>query len=267
MGTLVAILFLTGGCADATRRGTAAAPFDFAAARERMVREQLAARGIADPRVLATMRRVPRHEFVPAALRDRACDDEPLPIGHRATISQPYVVALMTELARLRPDARVLEIGTGSGYQAAILAELAREVYTIEIVEALGRQAQATLARLGYGRVQVRIGDGRAGWPSAAPFDAIIVTAAPATVPPPLLDQLAPDGRLVSPVGERDQRLEVHHRTSGGIEVERVAPVAFVPMAGAARNDPAKSLSHDPSRRRSRHPGAASGVLARAAST
>ena len=206
--------------------------------RERMVREQLADRDIADPRVLAAMRAVPRHEFVPPGLRDRAYDDTPLPIGHGQTISQPYVVALTCELAAIRPDARVLDVGTGSGYQAAVVAELAREVYTIEIVEPLARAAAATLARVGYDRVHVRAGDGSAGWPEAAPFDAIVVAAAPAEVPPALLAQLALGARLVIPVGREDQLLEVHRRTPEGVELTRVAPVRFVPMTGGGGGRP-----------------------------
>jgi protein-L-isoaspartate(D-aspartate) O-methyltransferase len=205
---------------------------DLSARRARMVREQIEARRIRDPRVLAAMRRVPRHEFVPAEHRDAAYADRALPIGHRQTISQPYVVALMTELAAVGPDARVLEVGTGSGYQAAVLAELAREVWTIEIVEPLARRATATLARLGYRHVHVRHGDGWVGWPEAAPFDAILVTAAPPRVPAALLDQLAMGGRLVVPVGERNQMLEVHERTAEGVRVRRVTPVEFVPMTG-----------------------------------
>jgi protein-L-isoaspartate(D-aspartate) O-methyltransferase len=210
----------------------ARAGVDFEAARERMVARQIAARDVTDARVLAAMRRVPRHEFVPESVRAHAYEDDPLPIGHGQTISQPYIVALMTQLAEVGPDARVLEVGTGSGYQAAVLAELAGEVYTIEIVEPLARQAERTLARLGYGRVHVRHGDGWRGWPEAAPFDAIVVTAAPRTVPPALLDQLAPGGRLVIPVGGADQQLRVYHRTKTGLETRDVAPVRFVPMTG-----------------------------------
>ena len=205
------------------------------ASRERMVDGQIAARGIADARVLAAMRKVPRHEFVPPAVADQAYDDQALPIGQGQTISQPYVVALMTEAAAIRPGAKVLEVGTGSGYQAAILAEVAKDVYTIEIVESLAKSAETTLRRLGYERVHVRQGDGYRGWPEAAPFDAIIVTAAPETVPPPLLNQLAPGGRLVIPVGNDVQQLEVHRRTPTGIEIERIAAVRFVPMTGEAR--------------------------------
>jgi protein-L-isoaspartate(D-aspartate) O-methyltransferase len=198
--------------------GTALAGDDpSSAARERMVAEQIAARGVADARVLAAMRKVPRHEFVPADVRARAYDDSPLAIGHDQTISQPYIVALMTELAALGPGARVLEIGTGSGYQAAVLAEVAGAVYTIEILAPLARRAEATLSRLGYGRVHVRQGDGYRGWPEAAPFDAIVVTAAAPKVPPALLEQLADGGRLVMPVGDREQHLEVHRRRGGRI--------------------------------------------------
>ena len=166
-----------------------------------MVREQIAGRDVRDPRVLAALAHVPRHELVPDEMREYAYEDRPLPIGHGQTISQPYVVAYMTEQLRLRGDERVLEIGTGSGYQAAVLAELAREVYSIEIVEELGERARADLARLGYSNVHVRVGDGYRGWPEQAPFDAIIVTAAPGHVPQPLIDQLAVGGRLVLPVG------------------------------------------------------------------
>jgi protein-L-isoaspartate(D-aspartate) O-methyltransferase len=218
--------------------GAATASTDLALARQRMVAEQLEARDIADPRVLAAMRKVPRHEFVPAGWRDRAYDDTALPIGDDQTISQPYIVALMTELAALGRGGRVLEIGTGSGYQAAVLAEVAGEVYTIEIVEALAAEARRTLARLGYGTVHVRHGDGYRGWPEAAPFDAILVTAAAPEPPPALLKQLAEGGRLVIPVGEAFQWLEVHRRTGAGIAVRRVAPVAFVPMTGAIREEP-----------------------------
>ena len=207
---------------------------DETATRARMVHEQLEARGILDPRVLAAMRKVPRDEFVPASLAPWAYEDAPLPIGHDQTISQPYIVALMSELAALRPGSRVLEVGTGSGYQAAVLAELARDVYTIEIVPELADASRATLARLGYGRVHVRQGDGYRGWPEAAPFDAILVTAAPERVPAPLLEQLAPNGRLVIPVGGPSQELQVHRRTDHGIEIDRVVPVRFVPMTGEA---------------------------------
>jgi protein-L-isoaspartate(D-aspartate) O-methyltransferase len=202
--------------------------------RARMVRTQLEARGIADARVLAAMRRVPREAFVPDALEPHAYEDGPLPIGYDQTISQPYIVGLMSELAALEPGARVLEVGTGCGYQAAVLAELAREVYTIEIVASLARRAEATLRRLGYGGVRVEVGDGSRGWPAAAPFDAIVVTAAPERVPASLRDQLGPAGRLVIPVGGDEQVLQVHRRVGDGFEVTDVAPVRFVRMTGEA---------------------------------
>lgn len=195
-----------------------------------MVADTIVARGVTDPRVLAAMLKVPRHEFVPAAARSRAYDDAPVPIGHGQTASQPYVVAVMTELAELRADSRVLEIGTGSGYQAAVLAEVAGEVWSIELLQPLAAHARETLERLGYGRVHLRQGDGYRGWPEAAPFDAIVVTAAPAEVPKALLDQLAIGGRLVVPVGREEQELEVHRRTAEGMRVKKVFPVMFVPM-------------------------------------
>jgi protein-L-isoaspartate(D-aspartate) O-methyltransferase len=204
-------------------------------ARLRMVADQMESRGITDRRVLAAMRKVPRHEFVPTRRQPSAYEDRPLPIGHGQTISQPYVVAAMTELAALSEGDRVLEIGTGSGYQAAVLAELAAQVYTIEIVEALAERSGRTLKSLGYASVQVRHGDGYRGWPEAAPFDAIVVTAAAPRVPPDLLEQLALGGRLVIPVGDAYQELEVHTRTPSGVEVRRVFPVRFVPMTGEVR--------------------------------
>jgi protein-L-isoaspartate(D-aspartate) O-methyltransferase len=195
-----------------------------------MVREQLERRGIRDPRVLAAMRTVPRHEFVPDAWRARAYEDGALPIGDGQTISQPYVVAVMTQLASVERGARVLEVGTGSGYQAAVLAELTDDVYSIEIVAALARRAAETLRRLGYSAVRVRHGDGRRGWPEAAPFGAILVTAAAGEVPPALLEQLADGGRLVMPVGGEDQHLLVYRRRGARVEVRRVLPVRFVPL-------------------------------------
>ncbi|MGH0037542.1 MAG: protein-L-isoaspartate(D-aspartate) O-methyltransferase [Myxococcota bacterium] len=205
--------------------------------RRRMVREQIEARGVRDPRVLEAMAKVPRHEFMPEDVRPRAYADGALPIGLSQTISQPYIVALMSELARVGPDSRVLEVGTGSGYQAAVLAELAGEVYSIEIVAPLAERAAETLRRLGYERVHTRIGDGWQGWPEAAPFDAILVTAAPESVPPALLDQLAPGGRIVIPVGRGAQNLEVHRHTEEGFRVETIAPVLFVPMTGGSGAD------------------------------
>jgi len=200
-----------------------------------MVETQIAARRVRNPAVLAAMRKVPRHAFVPSTLVDMAYEDRPLPIGWKQTISQPFIVALMSELAALAPGARVLEIGTGSGYQTAILSELGAEVYTIEIVEPLAHRAAATLARLGYASVHTRTGDGYQGWPDAAPFDAIIVTAAPPSVPAPLKRQLKIGGRLVLPVGTHDQKLKVITRTALGWEERTVIPVVFVPMTGEAQ--------------------------------
>jgi protein-L-isoaspartate(D-aspartate) O-methyltransferase len=199
-------------------------------ARERMVQEQIVARGVRDPRVLEALRKVPRHRFVPPAMQPSAYEDSALPIGMGQTISQPYVVAFMTEALELQPQDRVLEIGTGSGYQAAVLSLLVREVYSMEIVERLGREAEARLKQMGYANVRVRIGDGYRGWPEAAPFDAIIVTAAPPDVPPALVAQLRPGGRMVVPVGRYVQDLIRLRRTAKGLERESLLPVRFVPM-------------------------------------
>lgn len=181
------------------------------------------------------MRAVPRHRFVPDSQRAAAYRDRPLPIGERQTISQPYIVALMTELADLEPGDTVLEIGTGSGYQAAILAEMGVRVFSIEIIEPLAKRAEATLSSLGYERVRVRHGDGYAGWPEHAPFDAILVTAAPPRIPEPLKAQLSVGGRLVVPVGKYFQSLVVLTRTKGGFREETILPVRFVPMTGKAQ--------------------------------
>jgi protein-L-isoaspartate(D-aspartate) O-methyltransferase len=228
MGTLAV------GCSvNSSQESLASDPF--AAAREQMVRRQLAARGVRDPRVLDAMGRVPRHELVPPELRDEAYEDRPLPIGHGQTISQPYVVAAMSEALRLEGGERVLEVGTGSGYQAAVLGLLAREVYTIEIVAPLAERAAQDLERLGYANVHVRQGDGYRGWPEHAPFDAIMVTAAPDHVPQPLLDQLALGGRLVLPVGDTlGQELVLVTRGPEGFERKELLPVRFVPMTGEA---------------------------------
>jgi protein-L-isoaspartate(D-aspartate) O-methyltransferase len=181
------------------------------------------------------MRSVPRHEFVPASVRGAAYDDRPLPIGYDQTISQPYIVALMSESLDLEGEESVLEVGTGSGYQAAVLGELAQRVYTIEIIPELGERARADLERLGYDNVSVRVGDGYRGWPDAAPFDAIMVTASPEHVPEPLLKQLKPGGRLVLPVGAYRQVLLRITRGEHGFESDTLAAVRFVPMTGEAR--------------------------------
>jgi len=201
-------------------------------ARQKMVDFQIAARGIKDPAVLEAMRSVPRHLFIPEQFRFEAYNDHPVPIGWGQTISQPYVVGFMTEALKLRPGDRVLEVGTGHGYQAAVLSKLAKEVYTIEIVPALGNEAKQILVSLGLNNVTVRIGDGYSGWPEKAPFNAIIITAACDHVPKPLIDQLAPEGRLVAPVGEMWQDLVRITKTDKGLDQEYLLPVAFVPMTG-----------------------------------
>ena len=199
-----------------------------------MVERQIVARGVRDERVLSVMRRVPRHLFVPAAEAAHAYDDRPLPIASGQTISQPYVVAFMTEQLRLTGRERVLEIGTGSGYQTAVLAALASRVYSIEIRPELAEAARGLLARLGVDNVEVRAADGYHGWPEEAPFDAILVTAAPERVPQPLLDQLALGGRMVIPVGGFYQELKVIERTAQGLSERSVLPVRFVPFVGEA---------------------------------
>jgi protein-L-isoaspartate(D-aspartate) O-methyltransferase len=216
----------------ALARPPASAADPFAARRLHMVESQIVSRGVTDPRVLEAMRTVPRHRFVERRLWDSAYGDHPLPIGYGQTISQPYIVALMTERARLTPGARVLEIGTGSGYQAAVLAEITDEVYTIEIIEPLARQARQRLRELGYARVRVRQGDGYFGWREAAPFDAILVTAAPDHVPPPLLAQLKDGGRMVVPVGPPGlvQTLWLITRRGDRNVFESLGPVLFVPL-------------------------------------
>jgi protein-L-isoaspartate(D-aspartate) O-methyltransferase len=216
----------------ATGCGQKPAPVsDFAAQRQRMIPQQLKSRGINDGRVLAAMAKVPREEFVAPDSRAVSYEDGPLPIGYGQTISQPYIVAFMTEQLRLKPSDRVLEVGTGSGYQAAILAELASEVYSIEIVEPLAKNAEATLQRLGYKNVHMKIGDGYKGWPEEAPFDAIIVTCAPDKVPQPLVDQLKDDGRMIIPVGDRfAQQLYLLEKKNDQLTQSATLPVRFVPM-------------------------------------
>ncbi|RYD48630.1 MAG: protein-L-isoaspartate(D-aspartate) O-methyltransferase, partial [Verrucomicrobiaceae bacterium] len=202
-----------------------------------MVAEQIERRGVKDPRVLEAMRKVPRHEFVPEEGRLEAYDDRPLPIGHGQTISQPYIVALMTEALGLKGTEKVLEVGTGSGYQAAVLSGLAKEVFTIEIVEPLGKQSAEVLKRLGYKNVTARIGDGYRGWREEAPFDAIIVTCAPDAVPEPLVHQLAEGGRMIIPVGPegKAQQLVLLKKRHGKLHQQEILPVRFVPMTGEVR--------------------------------
>jgi protein-L-isoaspartate(D-aspartate) O-methyltransferase len=204
---------------------------DFATQRRQMVDQQLKSRGIKDQRLLAAMAKVPREEFIPADQRADAYQDGPLPIGYDQTISQPYIVAFMTEQLGARPGDRVLEIGSGSGYQAAILAELVADVYSIEILEPLAKIAKATLQRLGYKNVHLKVGDGYKGWPEEAPFDSIIVTCAPDKVPQPLVDQLKEGGRMVIPVGERfAQQLYLLEKKNGQLKESVTLPVRFVPM-------------------------------------
>jgi protein-L-isoaspartate(D-aspartate) O-methyltransferase len=223
---LLALLTALASC-----KPNAAPVRDFSVERARMVQEQVLMRGLSEGRVLAAMWRVPREAFVPAEERDRSYTDQPLPIGEGQTISQPYLVALMTEQLRLEPGDRVLEIRTGSGYQAAILAEMGADVYTIEIVPSLGRRATAILARLGYRKVHVKIGDGYQGWPEAAPFDAVIVTCAPEKVPPSLVAQTKERGRIVIPVGPPvAQELFVLEKRGTVLHQIMALPVRFVPM-------------------------------------
>jgi protein-L-isoaspartate(D-aspartate) O-methyltransferase len=227
---LLFLLLLGASCKPAETSGR-----EFAVERERMVREQVAMRGVTNERILTAMRKVPREQFVPEAMRDRSYSDQPLPIGYDQTISQPFVVAFMTEKLQLKSTDRVLEIGTGSGYQAAILGELAAEVYTIEIVEPLGKGAAATLQRLGYKKVHVKIGDGYKGWPEHAPYDAVIVTCAPDHVPQPLVQQIKEGGRIVIPVGPAGgQELYLLEKREGQLKQRAVLPVRFVPMTGEA---------------------------------
>jgi protein-L-isoaspartate(D-aspartate) O-methyltransferase len=223
---LILAAVAAGGCGQ-----KAPSAVDFVARRQQMIEQQLKPRGINDERVLAAMARVPREEFVPADERGDAYEDGPLPIGYDQTISQPYIVAFMTEQLRLKPSDRLLEIGSGSGYQAAVLAELVADTYTIEIIEPLAKTAEATLQRLGYKNVHLKVGDGYQGWQEEAPFDAIIVTCAPENVPQPLMDQLKEGGRMVIPVGERfAQQLYLLEKKNGKLKESATLPVRFVPM-------------------------------------
>ncbi len=211
-------------------RACHSSPPDWKALREQMVTQQIEARGVVNPRVRRAMRSVPRHRFVPESNRGRAYQDRPLPIGHGQTISQPYIVAVMTELLQPQPGDRVLEIGTGSGYQAAVLSGLVEKIYSIEIIPELAETARTALAAGGYRNVEVITGDGYKGLPEHAPFDGIIVTAAPEKVPEPLVEQLAVGGRLVIPVGGWSQDLRVLERTEEGVRTTTLFPVRFVPL-------------------------------------
>ncbi|MBI2822938.1 MAG: protein-L-isoaspartate(D-aspartate) O-methyltransferase [Acidobacteria bacterium] len=229
---LVAIWLLVLSCA-ATRQRNEGGSATFEALRHQMVAQQLRARDITDAEVLRAMETVPRHLFVPASVQQLAYDDGPLPIGEDQTISQPYIVALMTQLVAPKKDHKILEIGTGSGYQAAVLSPLCREVYSIEIVESLGRQAAERLKRLGYANVRTRIGNGYFGWPEAAPFDGIVVTAGATEIPPALVEQLKPGARMIIPVGSHpiSQVLKIVEKDAGGkIRVHDHIPVRFVPL-------------------------------------
>lgn len=215
------------GCQVAGNKGP-----DWTDLRERMVRQQIETRGVKDPAVLTAMRTVPRHRFVPADYREASYQDSPLPIGESQTISQPYIVALMSELLEVSPGDKVLEIGTGSGYQAAVLAAMGVEVYTIEIRQGLCERAEVILTELGYDNAHVRCGDGYGGWPDQAPFAGVIVTAAPDRIPEPLIEQLAVGARMVIPLGDFYQQLMVIKKTDDGVEERSVIPVRFVPMTG-----------------------------------
>jgi protein-L-isoaspartate(D-aspartate) O-methyltransferase len=236
---LSAAAFISAAIAACTQGGATAGQQEssqrdaFPIARERMVMEHLAGRDIDDARVLRAMRDVPRHLFVPPALQKQAYDDRPLPIGHDQTISQPYIVALMTQLARPKPGDQALEVGTGSGYQAAVLSQVVAHVYSIELIEELARDATARLQQLGYKNITTRAGDGYAGWPEAAPFDVVLVTAAPDHVPQPLVDQLKPGGRMVIPVGsvfETQQLQLIEKNGEGRVSTRTIVPVRFVPL-------------------------------------
>ena len=233
VGLLLLGLWTLPACQDPSRGQPL--PDRFSELRAEMVISQLSRRDISDPAVLLVMGKVPRHLFVPDKWREFAYADHPLPIGEAQTISQPYIVAYMTQALQLKPGDRVLEIGTGSGYQAAVLGELVKEVYTIEIVPVLAARSGALLKELGYDNVHVRAGDGYLGWPEAAPFSAVMVTAAPDHVPQPLVEQLAVGGRMVLPVGDEFQQLVRLSKSQSGVRADTLLPVRFVPMTGKAR--------------------------------
>jgi protein-L-isoaspartate(D-aspartate) O-methyltransferase len=238
--SLLYFAILLCGCAsenlsapDAAEAQKAGAKTDeYETERRQMVERQIRARDIGDKAVLEAMRKVPRHRFVPTQLAHRAYEDNPLSIGHEQTISQPYIVAYMTEAAEVSKDDKVLEIGTGSGYQAAVLGELAREVYTIEIIPELAERARQTLDEMGYKNVHVKAGNGYLGWPEHAPFDAIVVTAAPDEIPQALVEQLAVGGKMVVPVGAGNQDMMIVTKTKDGVIQKKTIPVRFVPMTG-----------------------------------
>jgi protein-L-isoaspartate(D-aspartate) O-methyltransferase len=232
--SVLAVLFAWAACGRPAAGVQSPLP-DRDAERQRMIDDQLRARDISSPRVLEAMRKVPRHLFVPEPYRDRAYGDFPLPIGFEQTISQPYIVAFMTQALGVERGHRVLEIGTGSAYQAAVLGELTNEVYSIEIVAPLADRARETLTALGYRHVQVRTGNGYLGWPEHAPFDRIIVTAAPAEIPPALVEQLKVGGVMAIPVGTTDQDLLILRKTDRGMQTVGTLPVRFVPMTGKPR--------------------------------
>ncbi len=238
--SICCLLLLVPGCAgerpadsfDEQRRKANLTEDEYRRQRQRMVEEQIGARGIRNQAVLEAMKKVPRHRFVPENYRHLAYADHPLPIGRDQTISQPFIVGYMTEAAEVSSNEKVLEIGTGSGYQAAVLAELAKEVYTIEIIPELAERARQTLGELGYRNVEVKAGNGYLGWPEHAPFDAIVVTAAPDEVPKALVEQLAVNGKMVIPVGNVWQEMVVITKTKDGLVEKRTMPVRFVPMTG-----------------------------------
>lgn len=230
---LAVVLIAVGALSLALGMPTARAQDSYGELRSRMVEEQIRGRGVRQQAVIEAMSSVPRHLFIPEPVRSEAYEDKPVPIEYNQTISQPYIVALMTELLELSGDEKVLEIGTGSGYHSAVLSRVADEVYSIEIIEPLANRAQTRLRALGFGNVQVRYGDGYAGWPEEAPFDAIILTAAPPRLPLPLIEQLRIGGRMVVPVGDYLQDLQLITKTSeSDFTKQRIAPVRFVPMTG-----------------------------------